>query len=108
MVSRFSSARPVEINPAGPVFGAVDSAYRRGFGQEPQYWRSGGSIPVVAALQDTSGMPVALMGFGLADARIHAPNESLYLPNFYRGIATSYHLLAELERLSIRPGGNRP
>jgi acetylornithine deacetylase/succinyl-diaminopimelate desuccinylase-like protein len=104
-VRTLSKARPVTIDPAHPLFRAVENAYLRGFGRKPAYGRSGGSIPVVAALQEIGGMPVALMGFGLADARIHAPNESLYLPNFFRGIAASYHLLAGLGRLSTRHGG---
>lgn len=107
-IRTLSMARPVTIDPAQPLFRAVENAYLRGFGRKPAYWRSGGSIPVAAALQERGGMPVALMGFGLADANIHAPNESLYLPNFFRGIATSYHLLAELGRFSTRHGGNRP
>ncbi|HTG81350.1 MAG TPA: dipeptidase [Geobacteraceae bacterium] len=107
-IRTLSRVRPVTIDPAHPLFRAVENAYLRGFGRKPAYWRSGGSIPVVAALQEIGGMPVALMGFGLASACIHAPNESLYLPNFLRGIATSFHLLDELGRVHILHGGNRP
>jgi acetylornithine deacetylase/succinyl-diaminopimelate desuccinylase-like protein len=95
------------MDPSHPLFKAVENAYLRGFGRKPAYWRSGGSIPVVAALQNVCGMPVALMGFGLADANIHAPNESLYLPNFFRGIATSFHLLKELGSMSTSHGEYR-
>ncbi len=27
-----------------------------------------------------------MMGFGLPDDNLHAPNEKFHLPNFYRGI----------------------
>jgi acetylornithine deacetylase/succinyl-diaminopimelate desuccinylase-like protein len=27
-----------------------------------------------------------MMGFGLPDDNLHAPNEKLHLPNFFRGI----------------------
>ncbi|MCP5096958.1 MAG: M20 family dipeptidase, partial [Chloroflexi bacterium] len=40
-----------------------------------------------------------LMGFGLPGDNIHAPNERFYLPNFYRGIATSIHFFEEYARL---------
>ncbi|MEZ4717534.1 MAG: peptidase dimerization domain-containing protein [Caldilineaceae bacterium] len=40
--------------------------------------------------------PVVLMGFGLPDDNLHAPNEKFLLANFYRGIATSAAFLHEL------------
>jgi len=48
--------------------------------------RSGGSIPIAGLLYDELGVPVVMMGFGLPDDNLHAPNEKFHLPNFYRGI----------------------
>jgi acetylornithine deacetylase/succinyl-diaminopimelate desuccinylase-like protein len=31
-------------------------------------------------------IPSVMMGFGLPDDNLHAPNEKLHLPNFFRGI----------------------
>ena len=50
------------------------------------YNRSGGSIPIVGIFQKSLKIPSVLMGFGLPDDNLHAPNEKFYLPNFYRGI----------------------
>jgi acetylornithine deacetylase/succinyl-diaminopimelate desuccinylase-like protein len=58
--------------------------------------RSGGSIPVVNIFQELLGIPTVLMGFGLPDDRIHAPNEKFHLQNFFNGIATSICFLAEI------------
>jgi acetylornithine deacetylase/succinyl-diaminopimelate desuccinylase-like protein len=58
--------------------------------------RSGGTIPPVAAFQQVLGAPVVLMGFGLPDDRIHAPNESFALSNFFKGIDTSIRFLGAL------------
>ncbi|HET6418675.1 MAG TPA: dipeptidase [Geobacteraceae bacterium] len=99
-VSRYSSVSPVEMNPSHPIYRAVVKACLRGFGGKPLFRRSGGSIPVVTALRENCGIPVALLGFGLADANMHGPNESLYLPNFIRGMATSIHLMRELGRFT--------
>ena len=56
------------------------------FGKPTVYIRSGGSIPIVGVFDTHLGIPSVLMGFGLPDDNIHAPNEKLYLPNFFRGI----------------------
>jgi acetylornithine deacetylase/succinyl-diaminopimelate desuccinylase-like protein len=43
-------------------------------------------------------LPIVLIGFGLPDDNVHAPNEKLHLPNFYRGIEMGIHYLTELAR----------
>ena len=48
--------------------------------------RSGGSIPIVGSFDQHLGIPSVMMGFGLPDDNLHAPNEKLLLPNFFRGI----------------------
>ncbi|HEX6387637.1 MAG TPA: dipeptidase [Anaerolineae bacterium] len=81
-----------------PAIKAAAVAYKKVFGREPVYAREGGSIPVISQFQTELGVETVLMGFGLPDDRIHAPNERFYLPNFYRGIQTSIHFLEELGR----------
>ena len=51
---------------------------------------------VVAALADILGLQTVLMGFGLPDDNLHAPNEKLDLECFARGIET---VIVFLERL---------
>ena len=69
-----------------PAVQAAVQAYAAAFGVRPVFIREGGSIPVVADFQRYLGIPSVLMGFGLPDDNLHAPNEKLYLPNFFRGI----------------------
>ena len=75
---------------------AASRAYETAFGVAPVFKREGGSIPVVNSLSTDLGLPVILMGFGLPDDNLHAPNEKFHLPNFYRGIKTSIAFMNEL------------
>jgi acetylornithine deacetylase/succinyl-diaminopimelate desuccinylase-like protein len=56
------------------------------FKKDTVFIRSGGSIPVVTDFQEALKIPSVMMGFGLPDDNLHAPNEKFHIPNFYRGI----------------------
>lgn len=56
------------------------------FGVDPVFTLMGGSVPVVRMLKDLLGVDSVLMGFGLPDDNVHAPNERLHLPTIQRGI----------------------
>ena len=79
------------IDISSPAVEAAAAAYEQGFGRAPFYMREGGSIPVVGMFSSLLHIPVVMMGFGLPDDRLHAPNEKFHLPNFYRGIETAIH-----------------
>ncbi len=76
-----------------PAMKAAVAAYTETYGKEPVFMREGGSIPVVGQFQEFLGLETVLMGFGLPDDKIHAPNERFYLPNFFKGIETSIRFL---------------
>jgi acetylornithine deacetylase/succinyl-diaminopimelate desuccinylase-like protein len=75
---------------------AAARAYARTFGIDPVYMREGGSIPIGIVFQQELDAPVVFMGFGLADDNLHAPNEKMHLPNFYRGIETVVAFFEEM------------
>jgi acetylornithine deacetylase/succinyl-diaminopimelate desuccinylase-like protein len=56
------------------------------FGKDTVYIRSGGSIPIVTQFEEDLKIPSIMMGMGLPDDNLHAPNEKFHIPNFYRGI----------------------
>jgi acetylornithine deacetylase/succinyl-diaminopimelate desuccinylase-like protein len=97
-VRTLSPVQPALIDRNHPAVRTAGFAYKKGFGAFPVFLRSGGSIPVVNAFQEHLGIPTVLMGFGLPDDRIHAPNEKFHLPNFYRAIDTSIWYLAAAAR----------
>jgi acetylornithine deacetylase/succinyl-diaminopimelate desuccinylase-like protein len=90
---------PALVNRKHPALKAAVFAYQRGFGASPVFLRSGGSVTAAGIFQKALGIPTVLMGFGLPDDRIHAPNEKFHLPNFFRGIETSIWYLTAAARL---------
>jgi len=71
-------------------------AMREVFKKDTVFIRSGGSIPVVTDFQDVLKIPSVMMGFGLPDDNLHAPNEKFHIPNFYRGIETIIRFFEKL------------
>jgi len=80
------TAGPSLVNPDNKFIHAAAEAMKQVFGKETVYIRSGGSIPIVGSFDRDLGIPSVMMGFGLPDDNLHAPNEKLHLPNFFRGI----------------------
>jgi acetylornithine deacetylase/succinyl-diaminopimelate desuccinylase-like protein len=78
---------------------AARRALQAVFGRPPVLIGMGGSIPAVAAIKRLLGIDSLLLGFGLADDRVHAPNEKFELRCFTNGIRSHARLLAELARL---------
>jgi acetylornithine deacetylase/succinyl-diaminopimelate desuccinylase-like protein len=92
------SAAPSLVNPDHPFVRAAADAMTEVFNKETVYIRSGGSIPIVGCFDQSLGIPSVMLGFGLPDDNLHAPNEKLHLPNFYRGIEAVAHYLETLGR----------
>jgi acetylornithine deacetylase/succinyl-diaminopimelate desuccinylase-like protein len=65
---------------------ALSQALEATWGRKPVFRREGGTIPVVALMQDILGVESVNTGFGLPDDNLHAPNEKIHLPTFYKGI----------------------
>jgi acetylornithine deacetylase/succinyl-diaminopimelate desuccinylase-like protein len=66
------------------------------WGVQPAFKREGGSVPVVSDFQQTLGVDVVNIGFGLPTDNMHGPNEKLDLPNWYRGIDALIHFFFNL------------
>ena len=75
---------------------AAATALKDVFGKQPVFIREGGSIPVAALFHEILGVPVVLMGFGLPDDNLHAPNEKYSLSQFFKGLRTVARFLQNL------------
>ena len=81
-----------------PETKAMAEALKFVWGVEPIYKREGGSVPVVADMQEILGIDSVLTGFGLPDDRVHSPNEKLDLPTWRRGTIALIHFIENLKR----------
>jgi acetylornithine deacetylase/succinyl-diaminopimelate desuccinylase-like protein len=97
-VKVINAAAPSLVNPDNVFIRTAAQALTETFGQETVYIRCGGSIPISGLFDTQLGIPSVLMGFGLPDDNLHAPNEKFYLPNFYRGIDAVVRYLELLGR----------
>ncbi len=79
-----------------PGVAPASRALEAGFGKAPLFQRSGGSVPVVAALDARLGLKTLMVGFANPTGNFHAPNEWISLRNLRDGMASLVHLWAEL------------
>jgi acetylornithine deacetylase/succinyl-diaminopimelate desuccinylase-like protein len=77
---------PSLVNPDNIFIKRSAEAMSEVFGKPTVYIRSGGSIPIVEVFEQRLRIPSVMMGFGLPDDNLHAPNEKMHLPNIYRGV----------------------
>ena len=71
-----------------------------GFGKRPVFMREGGSIPVVNMFKKELSMDTLLIGFGLEDDNVHAPNEKFDLDALHSGTRTAAALYGKLAALN--------
>src|SRR5438067_3955297 len=85
-VRMIHSGDPIVVSTDNEFVKAATEAMREVFGKETVFVRGGGSIPIVGDFVRELKTPTVMMGFGLPDDNLHAPNEKFHLPNFYSGI----------------------
>jgi acetylornithine deacetylase/succinyl-diaminopimelate desuccinylase-like protein len=88
--------RAVTTSRDHPAVAAAARAMERGFGKAPVFIGTGGTIGPVSSFGRILGLPQVLIGVGLPDDAIHAPNEHFALDQFYGGIETMAYLYDEL------------
>lgn len=95
------SGDPIVIRVNNPYIEAATAAMRDVFGKDTVFVRSGGSIPIVGDFDRSLKIPSVMMGFGLPDDNLHAPNEKFHIANFHRGIES---LIRFFHRLGASDG----
>ena len=98
VVKDLHGAQPFLTEHDDPRLQAAYRALARAWTKKPAMIREGGSIPVMATFQKTHGLPCILMGFGLHDDQVHAPNEKFSLTSFHGGTRSCAYLYEELAK----------
>ena len=81
-----------------PLLGPLPRPWSPPTGCPTRIHAGGGSIPVAALFDEMLQLPVVLMGFGLTDDGLHAPNEKFSLAQFSRGMAMVADFIGRLRR----------
>jgi acetylornithine deacetylase/succinyl-diaminopimelate desuccinylase-like protein len=87
------SGDPCLIPVDNPYIKAATEALREVWGKDTVFIRSGGSIPIVGDFARHLKLPSVMMGFGLPDDNLHAPNEKFLISNFHQGIESIIRFL---------------
>ncbi len=98
-VQAFGDTRAVSTSRDHPAVAAAGRAMESQFGKPPVFIGTGGTIGPVSSFDRILHLPQVLIGVGLPDDRIHAPNEKFTLSQFFGGIKVMCRLYGELSEL---------
>lgn len=90
------SGKAIRANPDSVLVKSFAKAYETLYNKPCKYIFDGGSIPIVTELANASGSEVILLGFGLPDDQIHAPNEHFGIDRLEKGFLVMTYALEEL------------
>jgi acetylornithine deacetylase/succinyl-diaminopimelate desuccinylase-like protein len=91
-VALWSTGEPAYVDPEAPAVRLAQDAFEHVLGTLPLLTRSGGSIPVAAAL-GARGVPAIITGFTRPAAQLHSPNENIPATALREGVETTVEVL---------------
>lgn len=97
-VTRFQANRPFRSDPSGPLFAAASKALGNVYGVEPVRVAHGGTLPIATDFAELLTPSVAVLGFALPGANMHAPNEWIPVGQLEKGMKTMVRLYWELAK----------
>jgi acetylornithine deacetylase/succinyl-diaminopimelate desuccinylase-like protein len=97
-VTGYQANRPFRSDPTGPLFDAASRALSDVYGVDPVRVAHGGTLPIASDFTEFLTPSVAVMGFALPGANMHAPNEWIAVSQLERGMKSMVRLYRELAR----------
>jgi nonspecific dipeptidase len=86
-------------DPKHDNYQAGAKAIEKIYGIQPDYTRSGGSIPITSFFQDATQMNVMLLPIGACDDMAHSQNEKINITNFVNGMKVMGSYLYEISQV---------
>lgn len=97
-VTLHSTSPPALVPPGTPAVRLALDVFEEVVGRRPLLVRSGGSIPLVAALVER-GIPPIVTGFSLPESNLHSPDERMRAEYLPLGVETAQALLRRFAEL---------
>ena len=95
-IRRYGAGLPFWSDPKSPYVQAGLRALTAAFGKPAVMLAMGGSIPIVPKVVKTTGAACVMMGFGLPEDNLHAPDENFPVENFLGGAKAAAAFLYEV------------
>lgn len=93
-----NSAQPVYIPKRSTGNIAATTVLKSLYGSEPEFFRVGGSIPVLGMISNKLGIVTSVLSFALPDEKAHAPDEFARIKQLRRSEVAYVRLFAEVIR----------
>jgi acetylornithine deacetylase/succinyl-diaminopimelate desuccinylase-like protein len=94
------------VDPKAPAIRLAMRAFAPVFGREPLLVRTGGTLPIMAALSERR-IPVVLTGVALPESNVHSPNEKLPVAYLAKAYEAARALCVGFGELPARAGQRR-
>lgn len=94
--------KAIRANPDSRIVKAFSQAYEELFHKPCKQILDGGSIPIITQLAEASQSEVILLGFGLPDDQIHAPNEHFGEDRLEKGFLVISRAIELLEKSHLQ------
>lgn len=94
-IRKCDEASAVLLSRDSKIFKAACVSLKKVFNHDPLWYIDLGSVPILCEFKKLNPNLI-MVGFGLDDDNLHAPNEKLDLENFFRGVEFTKELLKVL------------
>ncbi|MEK7188565.1 MAG: dipeptidase [Patescibacteria group bacterium] len=99
-IVQHADSLPYKADTTSPVFDLVKESLKKFFGTGPVFAGVGGTIGFVPTMALALKVPVIMVGFGLPDENLHAPNEHIDLENYFKGIEAMSYFYKNLPKIA--------